>query len=279
MLKISLEPEKIFSINLVTLNSIAVKAQDLSFWSRLVSEVLSDMKGLKLAYHNDTHCVQVCNLSLELLDSMQTNLQLSQNFFIQQFDKVNSEIDRDKSMQSIIFLAALFHDYFHSGVQYRQLTNPKDYSEYSNEEYSNYKMRLKLENIITPDALREIESLILATSFGQKFVSHLAEGIQARIYRDYEPQSSAARLLCFADIAQSCLSLEYFYHQSTLAMEESGHASTSNKDYLIGRLKFVEFAFSRLFPLKSCISEELFNFYDDNLKEIKQDIEVKLSLD
>ena len=185
---------------------------DQQLFLKLRSRLIVALGPGTLPYHNLTHAVTVEERTMRLCQ----------------------EAGVEERVTYLMRLAALAHDLFHSGNPYRQLTNPREYPDLSNEEYAVVKVDELLKDSLELYERVRLQSLILATSFGQSDVSAVP---RSELFREYRPHYYLEKILAFADVNFLESALDELLRGSLAVGEENGIALKLNeevRDILIG---------------------------------------------
>lgn len=162
--------------------------------------------------------------------------------------KLASILELPKRQTQILVIAALFHDYQHSGTPYRNL---KSAQKLSNEEHAVKQALRILDDFdpsmgITHEEKKEIAELIKNTSFGQKphalgkllrrtIPGTNLEAVEARteefekLNRSYEPKTQNELLLCLADVGAFLVSPEMALKFGARHCQETGRSPCVDK--------------------------------------------------
>lgn len=161
----------VYEGNLETSGSLGLSNDQ---FEEIKENILEKIAALNLPYHNEKH-------TLKVLARVQTLAEV---------------IGLDESEIRLLSLAALFHDYGHSGNSYRQATQA-DKNNLSNEEYA---ALIADEHLLLYLNVRErlvLQGLVLSTSFDQKSLEDVPN---SSYQRDYEPHTKLEKILAFADV-------------------------------------------------------------------------------
>ncbi|GEM_PF-1888108 len=118
----------------------------------------------------------------------------------------------------LLKLAALFHDYGHSGRTIRQTSLSASRPDLSNEEFAAEEARVRLSKDLTAEQLEVVKNLILATSFGQADAKSV-------YYRPYQPKTLLEKLLALADIGGFQKPFEEWVEESFRVLQEADPAT------------------------------------------------------
>ena len=161
-------------------------------------------------------------------------------------------------------IAALLHDYGHSGQTLRQKVSREiAHKDISNEEFSAIAADEILKSRLDPEQIIAIEVAILGTSFGQ------AEGPYAR---SYKPLSSMDKLLAFADIAGFTKGFHAWMKESMNVFREMPLKNLPQDFSALvkDRKGFVGFIKMKLDEIAPLIGEAAAAQYADQLNAIKE---------
>ncbi len=141
-----------------------------------IQNALEAQSPLSHPYHNRKHVEHVIRRSREFAALTQLNAE----------------------DQTVLILAASFHDYGHCGVGYRQLCTNAPRNDLSNEEYAALCADEALTGAFSPQMRLAVQGAILATSYAQHDKNVLP---RPDLYRPYTPLSAVEKLLALADVA------------------------------------------------------------------------------
>lgn len=171
--------------------------------------------------------------------------------------------------QQLLILAALFHDFGHSGTRLRQYTDHVQRTDISNEEFACIAADERLAKKLSLSQRIELQGLILATSFGQQDpdISNPAE--KARIQRNYAPYSKLEHILALADIGRFILGFEAYLDGSLSFLQESNLHSLRFTQWCQNEINFLAYIDKVIDNMARFIEKDYIDQLKIELAEIK----------
>lgn len=236
---------------------------DLTAVETIREKLRTRLESLQNQYHNQEHSAEVAKRTGDLLGHL-----------------ANPELVSPRERQLMIE-AAWRHDDDHAGNTYRQLVEGVNGGSMSNEELAVLLAIDDMRTLLNTTDIEFLESLILATSFGQSATAlqkafpndpHLQQNLK----RDYAPKTPIQKLLALADVGGFRKGWDEWVNESLRLVEEQGSVPEDVDAWLKTREGFTIYYIKPLLEsLQSVLTPE---FYAELIVELQAVINEVLSL-
>ena len=213
----------------------------------IIHDALNELGVTVNQYHNRQHTEQVIQCCEILAKSTKLSLE----------------------DQQLLILAALFHDFGHSGTRRRQHTDNVQRNDISNEEFACIEADERLAEKLSVLQRIELQGLILATSFGQQDPDISDPAEKAMILRHYAPHSKLEHILALADIGRFILGFKAYLNGSLFFIQEANLISLSFTQWCQNEINFLAYIEKVIDNMSQFIEADYIEQLKIQLSEIK----------